>query len=416
MNELKDRSLVDKIQWYVNGLQGYSTTLSPAEWSALAFLLLSTDLDVFDLKIFKASEQVLIRLMPVVKASKKAVLSACNLSESCCVPLGSVLTSHSSNLRHLDLSHNPILDSGVKLLCEGLSSHGCRLETLNLSMCELGTGTGECLSSVLSSQRPSLKHLDLSNNDLQDSGTTHLITGLKSADCRLETLSLSGCSVSESSGPSAVELLSRLWEDSKYPLDTLSLEPMGLRWLTPGLRKYFCMHSLDINTAHPELHLSDRTVSRISANLNYPLHRDRFDYWPQVLCSNALTGRCYWEVSWTAEWPGEKTRGVDIAVSYRGISRKGEGGECGFGFNHQSWSLMVCYGYYCFRHNGNESRVGTFTPSPAGRVAVYLDCPAGTLTFYRVSEDKLVRIHTVNTTFTGPCLPGLEFGLESQSL
>ncbi|XP_055078130.1 protein NLRC3-like isoform X2 [Periophthalmus magnuspinnatus] len=436
LNELKDRSLVDKIQWYVNGLQGLSTTLTPAEWSALAFLLLSMDLDVFDLKIYQASEWVLLRLMPVVKASKKALLSTCNLSEGCCAPLGSVLSSPSSNLRHLDLSQNPIQDSGMDLLSSGLQSQGCRLETLNLSICNLSWKSGGCLSSVLCSQSPSLKHLDLSNNDLQDSGVEQLSAGLRSAGCRLETLSLSGCLVSEESGwslasalttpgsslksldlsynnpgPSAVDLLSRLWEDPQAPLETLNLEPAGFRWLNQGLKKYFCVHSLDSNTAYRQLHLSDRTVTRVPTDINYPLHRDRFDYWPQVLCCNALSGRCYWEVEWQADWPGEKTRGVDIAVSYRSIGRKGEGGECGFGFNSQSWSLMVCYGFYCFRHNGNESRVGTFTASRKGRVAVYLDYPAGALSFYRVSKEQLIHIHTVNITFTGQLFAG--FGVWS---
>ncbi|XP_072307857.1 NLR family CARD domain-containing protein 3-like [Eucyclogobius newberryi] len=434
LNELKDRSLVDKIQCYLNG--GFSTTLTPAEWSALAFLLLSTDLDVFDLKIYQASEGVLLRLMPVVKASKKAILSTCNLSERCCAPLSSVLSSHSSNLRCLDLSHNQIQDSGITLLSSGLTNQGCRLETLNLSLCNLSWRSGGCLSSVLYSQSSSLRHLDLSNNDLLDSGVEQLSAGLSSAGCRLETLSLSGCLVSEisglslasalmtpksclksldlsynSPGPSAFEQLTCLWEDPQYALETLNLEPVGLRWLIPGLRKYFCANTLDPNTANPQLHLSDRTVSRSSTGFAYPLHRDRFDYWPQVLCCNALSGRCYWEVEWMAEWPGEKNRGVEIAVSYRGISRKGNSDECGFGFNNQSWSLMVCYGYYCLRHNGNESRVGTFASSPVGRVAVYVDCPAGALSFYRVSEDKLIHIHTVNTTFTGPLFAG--FGVWS---
>uniref|UniRef100_A0A3B4AS23 B30.2/SPRY domain-containing protein n=1 Tax=Periophthalmus magnuspinnatus TaxID=409849 RepID=A0A3B4AS23_9GOBI len=345
LNELKDRSLVDKIQWYVNGLQGLSTTLTPAEWSALAFLLLSMDLDVFDLKIYQASEWVLLRLMPVVKSSKKAFLSICNLSWK----------------------------------------------------------SGGFLSSVLCSQSPSLKHLDLSNNDLQDSGVEQLSAGLRSAGCRLETLSLSGCLVSEESGWSLASALTTPGSSLKS-LDLITI-------FTSLCSSDFCVHSLDSNTAYRQLHLSDRTVTRVPTDINYPLHRDRFDYWPQVLCCNALSGRCYWEVEWQADWPGEKTRGVDIAVSYRSIGRKGEGGECGFGFNSQSWSLMVCYGFYCFRHNGNESRVGTFTASRKGRVAVYLDYPAGALSFYRVSKEQLIHIHTVNITFTGQLFAG--FGVWS---
>ncbi|CAL9703994.1 unnamed protein product [Knipowitschia caucasica] len=174
-----------------------------------------------------------------------------------------------------------------------------------------------------------------------------------------------------------------------------------------------CVHLLDINTAFRELSVSlpGRTVSRTLTDFKFSPHRDRFDYWPQILCSNAMTGRCYWEVDWTADWLRMNIRGVDIAVSYKDISRKGDSSECGFGFNQKSWSLMVCYGYYCIRHHGIESKVGTFSPSHSGRVAVYLDCPAGTMSFYRVTQDKLIHIQTINNTFTGPLYAG--FGLLS---
>ncbi|KAI3363963.1 hypothetical protein L3Q82_001554 [Scortum barcoo] len=78
------------------------------EWSALVFILLSSekDLDVFDLKKYSASEEALLRLLPVVKASNKALLSGCNLSERSCEALSSFLSSQSSSLRELDLSNN----------------------------------------------------------------------------------------------------------------------------------------------------------------------------------------------------------------------------------------------------------------------------------------------------------------------
>uniref|UniRef100_A0A669F2L7 NACHT domain-containing protein n=1 Tax=Oreochromis niloticus TaxID=8128 RepID=A0A669F2L7_ORENI len=118
LNELNDRSLVEEIQQSLRSGTLSTDKLSPAQWSALVFILLSSekDLDVFDLKKYSASEEALLRLMPVVKASNKALLSGCKLSEESCEALSSVLTSQFCSLRALDLSNNSLNDSGVKML------------------------------------------------------------------------------------------------------------------------------------------------------------------------------------------------------------------------------------------------------------------------------------------------------------
>ncbi|XP_042070644.1 protein NLRC3-like isoform X1 [Haplochromis burtoni] len=98
LNELNDRSLVEEIQQSLRSGSFSTDELSPSQWSALVFVLLSSekDLDVFDLKKFSASEEPLLRLLPVVKASNKALLSTCNLSQRSCEALSSVLSSQSS--------------------------------------------------------------------------------------------------------------------------------------------------------------------------------------------------------------------------------------------------------------------------------------------------------------------------------
>ncbi|KAL7369833.1 hypothetical protein ABVT39_010025 [Epinephelus coioides] len=75
LNELNDRSLVEEIQQSLSSGRLSTDKLSPAQWSALVFILLSSeeDLDVFDLKKYSASEEALLRLLPVVKASNKAL-------------------------------------------------------------------------------------------------------------------------------------------------------------------------------------------------------------------------------------------------------------------------------------------------------------------------------------------------------
>ncbi|XP_061578961.1 NLR family CARD domain-containing protein 3-like [Cololabis saira] len=208
LNELNDGSLVEEVQRYLRSGNLSTDKLSPAQWSALVFILLSSgDLEVFDLKKFSASEEALRRLLPVVKASKKAVLSGCNLSENICPLLSSVLSSQSSSLTELDLSNNPLQDSGLKKLRPGLESPHCHLESLRLDNCRLSEISCSSLSSGLKSNPSHLKHLDLSDNDLQDSGVKHLCGFLESPDCRLETLRLERCSLSEISCSSLVSAL-----------------------------------------------------------------------------------------------------------------------------------------------------------------------------------------------------------------
>ncbi|XP_055082575.1 protein NLRC3-like isoform X2 [Periophthalmus magnuspinnatus] len=420
LNELNDHSLVEQIQKYLRSGDLSEGRLSPAQWSALAFILLSSeeDLEQFELKKYCASEEALLRLMPVVKASNKALLSSCDLSERSCEALSSVLSS--SSLTHLDLSGNDLQDSGVELLCSGLKSAPCRLETLSLSLCGLSPHSCGPLASVLSSS--SLTHLDLSHNDLQDSGVELLCSGLKSAPCRLETLRLSGCLVSQrggaalasalSSAPShlreldlsynhpgpSAELLTALQD--QRPLLCVRLEPAGLHWLTVCPWKNFCDLTLDPNTAQRKLKLSDNNnkVTYVREEQPYPDHQDRFDSCPQILCSTGLTGRCYWEVQWSGA--------VYISVSYRRIRRKGKSYDCAFGYNDQSWSLSCSAGGFFVLHNNKHTSLHQSWSSSSGTVSVFVDCPAGSLSFYTVSSDQLTHLHTFNTTFTQSLIPG----------
>ncbi|XP_039898967.1 NACHT, LRR and PYD domains-containing protein 4-like isoform X1 [Simochromis diagramma] len=190
LNELNDDSIVKEVQHHLSSGHLSKVNLSPAQWSALIFTLLSSeaDLDEFDLRKYSASEEALLQLLPVVKACKKAQLGGCNLTERSCEALSSILSSQSSRLRELDMSNNNLQDSGVKMLCVELGSPYCMLETLRLSGCQI-TGTGfTSLDTALRSNPSYLKELDLSYNHPGDSGMKLLSDQKKDPHVKLEIL------------------------------------------------------------------------------------------------------------------------------------------------------------------------------------------------------------------------------------
>uniref|UniRef100_A0A3P9DBQ7 B30.2/SPRY domain-containing protein n=1 Tax=Maylandia zebra TaxID=106582 RepID=A0A3P9DBQ7_9CICH len=323
LNELNDDSIVKEVQHQLSLGQLSKVDLSPAQWSALVFILLK----------YSASEAALLQLPPVVKACKKV---------QSCQTLSSILSSQSSRLRELDMSNNYLQDSRVKLLCVGLGNPHCVLETLRLSGCQI-TGTGfTSLATALRSNPSFLKEMDLSYNHPGDSG---------------------------------MKLLSAQQQDPHVKLDIL--------W---------------------NLKLSDnnKKVTQVKEDQLYPDHDLRFHHWPQLLCTNSLTGRCYWEVEWSGE--------VQIGVACVGIGRKGDGDDSRFGRTDQSWS------FYCsdddgYFGNSNYASIVIAVPSSivSHKLAVYVDYPAGTVSFYSVLPDRLIHLHTFNTKFTEALYAGFKF-------
>ncbi|XP_066515446.1 NLR family CARD domain-containing protein 3-like, partial [Hoplias malabaricus] len=244
LNELNNHSLVQEVQKYLNrggSLDG--VRFSPDQWSAVAFVLLNSEeeLDEFDLRKYNPSEEGVLRLLPVIKASRKAVLTGCNLTKDSCEILGSALQSVNSSLKELDLSNNDLQDSGVELLSAGLKSSLCKLETLRVSICKIGRRSCEALGSTLQSINSSLKELDLSNNDLQDSGVKLLSAGLKSSLCKLETLRLAGCNITKDSCETLGSALQSVNSSlKKLDLSNNDLQDSGVELLSAGLESSFC--------------------------------------------------------------------------------------------------------------------------------------------------------------------------------
>ncbi|XP_051569391.1 tripartite motif-containing protein 16-like isoform X2 [Myxocyprinus asiaticus] len=170
--------------------------------------------------------------------------------------------------------------------------------------------------------------------------------------------------------------------------------------------QYFRHFTLDPNTMNYFLHLSEdnKNVTATDTPRHYPDHLDRFDVWFEVLCNESVDGRCYLEVDWIGK------DGVDIAMTYKSIRRKGDGPESAAGRNDQSWSLFCSPSSYSFWHNNIETILPVVHSSR--RIGVYVDHSAGVLSFYSVS-DTMSLIHRVHTTFTQPLYP--VFGLSKYS-
>uniref|UniRef100_A0A669BJY3 NACHT domain-containing protein n=1 Tax=Oreochromis niloticus TaxID=8128 RepID=A0A669BJY3_ORENI len=249
--EMNDLSVHQEIQEFLKS-ENRSEKLSEIQCSALAFMLQMSEevLDEFDLQKYNTSPEGRRRLTAAVRNCRKAGLTQCGLSETHYEVVASALKSNPSHLTELDMSENKLQDPAVKLLCAGLESPNCRLETLRLVNCGLSEISCDYLAAALKSNPSHLRELDLSWNKLQDSGVKHLCGFLESPGCGLETLRLKECGLSEiscdylaaalKSNPSHLRELD-LSSDSRWLTNNNYLQDSGVKHLcgfleSPGCR------------------------------------------------------------------------------------------------------------------------------------------------------------------------------------
>lgn len=160
-----------------------------------------------------------------------------------------------------------------------------------------------------------------------------------------------------------------------------------------------CELTLNPDTAGEYVILSEenKKATYVTEKQPHPDNPERFDC-RQVLCEEGLTGRHYWEA--------EDFSADGVGVAYKSMDRVGDcSGEFSLGENEKSWCWSLDGS---FHHNG--SCMTFIDDTHRSTIGVYLDWPAGILSFFEVFPDRLKHLYTVRTTFTEPLHPGFHVG------
>ncbi|KAG1935587.1 NACHT, LRR and PYD domains-containing protein [Pimephales promelas] len=228
LKELDERYLIQEMKTQLKSGLG----LSPDEFSALMFVLLNSE---EQLDYLKSHQSEKLKIRPVVKTSGEHEEYQFGLGVRACADL----RSNPSHLRELDLGGNFLGDSGIKQLSDLLKM--CKLEKLRLRFCFINEEACAVLSSALRSNPSHLRELDLSKNNITESGMQQLSDLLKHPQCKLEKLGLYACLIKEEdcavltsalrSNPSHLKELDLSGNDIKYS---------GLKLLSSLLADHQC--------------------------------------------------------------------------------------------------------------------------------------------------------------------------------
>uniref|UniRef100_A0A8C3I6Q8 Butyrophilin subfamily 1 member A1 n=1 Tax=Chrysemys picta bellii TaxID=8478 RepID=A0A8C3I6Q8_CHRPI len=153
--------------------------------------------------------------------------------------------------------------------------------------------------------------------------------------------------------------------------------------------------TLDPDTAHPELILSDdqKSVHHGDIRQHLPNNAERFDYSAIVLGSERFTvGRHYWEVS-----VKDKTN-WDLGVCLENVDRK------------KKIIANPTKGYWVIVQRAGDTykaltevRTSITVEVKPKQIGIFLDCGEGKVSFYNVTDGS--HMYTFNAKFTGPVRP-----------
>ncbi|XP_062395067.1 NACHT, LRR and PYD domains-containing protein 3-like isoform X2 [Sardina pilchardus] len=240
--EMNDHSMHQEIKRYLESPKDFKGQLSPAHCSALAHMLLMSDEvlgELIDLKKYNTSDEGRRRLIPAVRCFRKALLVGCKLTEMTCEVLACVLQSPNS-LIELDLSDTDLRDSGVQLLSKGLSSPHCKLQTLRLCKCGFSSEGYACLALALMLNPSCVKELDVSNNHPGESAQKLLSATLKDPHCKVGALTLAGCKLTYKSCELVASVLQSPNSLLQLDLSDNDLGDSGAQLLSKGLSGPHC--------------------------------------------------------------------------------------------------------------------------------------------------------------------------------
>ncbi|XP_051781172.1 NACHT, LRR and PYD domains-containing protein 3-like [Erpetoichthys calabaricus] len=249
-----------------------STTLSPLDCAVLGSVISCCgELEELDLSKTHLTPECIRRLEPGLSCCTHVNLSDCHFTSRCCSVLSSALSSPHSQLTELELNKNILEDSGVAQLCGGLRSENCKLQTLSLYSCHLTSTCCSALSSVLSSPHSQITELWLSDNSLGVSGVDQLCEGLTNENCKLEKLSLSYCHLTSRCCSAFSSVLSSPHSQiTELWLSDNSLGVSGVDPLCEGLRNENCkLEKLSLS----DCGLTSRCCSALSLVLSSPHSR-----------------------------------------------------------------------------------------------------------------------------------------------